>query len=129
MDLEVQNRVDEAISDFVVATEGLKSNSSQDTAEEACLTCRDAVQLFFFSRDEYRIERPDKVKELVNCLDDAASALKELSDEQGSNYYVAQYLESVLRRKDLVDAVNQGNAAKIKDLLQEGWEAAQPSLS
>ena len=129
MENDIQDRVNEAISDFVAATESLKAAPSQDSAEEACLTCRDAVQLFFFSRDDYRSERPDKVEELIDALDVAAAALKELADQPDADVHLAQYRDSVLRRKGLVDAVKEGSVAKIREILQEGWDAAQLSHS
>jgi hypothetical protein len=125
MDIDVLHRVDDAIADFVAATDGLRRAPSQDTAEDACMTCRDAVQLFFFVRDEYKRERPKEVRDLLDALDDAESALKELTDLPGRSSHVAQYLESVQLRKELVDAVIRNSSSKIKHVLQEGWEAAE----
>lgn len=124
MNQQLRSRVDEAIRNFALATQDLKRAVSRDTAEEACMTCRDAVQLFFFSRDEYREEASENVELLLASLDEAENALREFADDVVFDSYVGQYLESVQRRKHLVSAVMNDDVARVKVILQEGLESA-----
>lgn len=114
----LRQQVDSSIDAFVEATALLTRCPSQDTAEDACLACREAVQTYFLARGDFGQKASSKTDALVAALDHVENELKQLADELGADSIVSCYLDNVQRRKDLIHALLDDNIALVKTILK-----------
>lgn len=121
---DLRQHVDEAIVDCVSAVNDFASNPDLTTAEDACLACRNAVQLFFFARGDYGEQATDLTSDLENALAEAIEVCSKLGSGLGADSIVWKYQANMLTRKSLVDAVIADDVPRIRELLKEAMQTS-----
>lgn len=109
----------EALHGFGEAAAALADSPDENTAEEACLACRTAVQFFFFACGDFHHAAMAHSDELIAHLDVTENSLKDLVEKVGEYSVVRDYLDNVRTRRELVDALVAGDVAKVKAILRE----------
>lgn len=116
---QIKLQVDAAIEACAKAVKQLETNPSKTTAEESCLACREAVQIFFLAYGDFGSSAASNPQTLVESLERAENELKVLAANNPSSPLLSAYLDNVRRRRKLVDALIQSNIPLIKEILQE----------
>jgi hypothetical protein len=111
-------QVDAAIIACTAAADELRRQPSEQTAELACLACRNAVQLFFFARSDFGSEINEKAQPLAQSLRQTREILQRLFDERQSQE-VGDYLSNVVRREKLVSALTGNDPTAVKRFLKQ----------
>lgn len=95
----------------------LRSDPSQGTAESACSSCRNAVQLVFFARGRIGASSKDRIDELYENIDTAIDIISDYGQKAGVDPVVHDYVRNLEWRRDLLFALTTGDKEEISRLL------------
>ena len=121
---QLRAQLNAAIDQFASAVSTLVDLPSPDSAEEACATCRRAVQMFVLAYGDLMTVDTVKTQILVESLERAELGLKDAAAAQDETSPIWHYVDNVRRRKELVDALLEGDLPRYKEILREGLEVA-----
>jgi len=116
---EILDQLELSIDDCVAAVEGLRTSPSVEAAEDACLACREAVQLYFFARGDFGERATTRVGMLVDSLKQSNEALDQLVQMHGSDSVFSSYRENVVARRQLLDALLADDVTTIRQMIRE----------
>ncbi|MDX1970407.1 MAG: hypothetical protein SFV23_24775 [Planctomycetaceae bacterium] len=120
----IATELDLAITKFLEAAAVLASEPSQSTAEEACLACRAAVEIFFFAFGDFGKSATTRAPELMAGLTTSEQVIRSLAAESADPLLLAEFADNIARRIALVQATLQNDRTRIRMLLSSGLDAA-----
>jgi hypothetical protein len=118
------HEVDVAISSSQVAAQHLLAAPSLQTAEEACLACRNAVQYLFFARSDFGQEISERLTQLRDVLSLTKKILEQLKLEPNHDPIINGYLTNLRLRERLLLAIGSDDPSAVRRLLKNELAAA-----
>ena len=99
------------------AVRKLQEMPSTDAVELACLCCRNAVQLVFFSRGRIGSGARQKMTQLQDSIDIAIAVATCLRQQPHSDPVISGYIDNMYWRRELLSATLRHDKKKIREIL------------
>lgn len=115
---DIRQLVETAIDESLAAVDALENDPNETNAEDACLACRTATQLFVFARGDFGESATQRTDVFRDVLERAYRGCERVGKLNGQGSPAWKYKDNLRLRQELIDAVIANNSAAFRRLVK-----------